>query len=58
MATEGNVVNRRVKYTVQKTSSGSLMTWFGLVAAEPAVRQRRTSRCIMALGGQCMVWNQ
>jgi hypothetical protein len=53
MAREGNSIARRLAYTVQKTSGGSLMTWFGFTAETP-----RAGRCMVVLGGRCMVWDR
>lgn len=58
MAQEGKVISRRLAYTVQKTSGGSLMTWFGLTAETPSLPQRRVGRCMVVLGGRCMVWDR
>lgn len=58
MAREGNTISRRLAYTVQKTSGGSLMTWFGLTNEMAVLRQRRAARCIVVLGGRCMVWDR
>jgi hypothetical protein len=58
MAREGNAITRRLAYTVQKTSGGSLMTWFGLTAETPSLPQRRDGRCMVVLAGRCMVWDR
>jgi Putative peptidoglycan binding domain len=58
MVREGSVIARRLAYTVQKTSGGSLMTWFGLTAETPSLPQRRAGRCMVVLGGRCMVWDR
>jgi hypothetical protein len=50
---EGNVISRRLKYTVQKTSGGSLMVWFGL-PSDPAP-QRQGGRCVFSYGGSCLI---
>jgi hypothetical protein len=53
MAQEGNIMRRRLKYTVQKTSSGSLMVWFGL-PNDPS-SQQRVVRCAFSYGGRCLL---
>jgi hypothetical protein len=53
MAREGNSIARRLAYTVQKTSGGSLMTWFGFTG-----ETLRGGRCVLALGGRCMAWER
>ena len=58
MTREGNAISRRLEYTVQKTSGGSVMTWFGLTAETQSFPQRRSVRCAVALGGRCMVWDR
>ncbi len=56
IAREGKYISRRLKYTVQKTSGGSLIVWFGLTADSPAPAQRQAVRCFLAFGGHCAVW--
>jgi peptidoglycan hydrolase-like protein with peptidoglycan-binding domain len=58
MAREGNAITRRLEYTVQKTSGGSLMTWFGLATNTQAFPQRSAVRCLVVLGGRCMAWGR
>jgi uncharacterized protein YecT (DUF1311 family) len=53
IAQEGNIMNRRLKYTVQKTSGGSLMVWFGL-PSDPSPRQRVVG-CAFSYGGRCLL---
>jgi hypothetical protein len=53
MTREGNSIARRLAYTVQKTSGGSLMTWFGFTGETP-----RAARCVLFLGGRCMSWER
>jgi hypothetical protein len=53
MTQEGSVMNRRLKYTVQKTSEGSVMVWFGL-PSDPWPRQR-LARCAFWYGGRCLL---
>ena len=54
IAQEGKYFSRRLKYTVQKTSGGSLMVWFGLTT-ESSPRQK-VRRCILLYGNRCAVW--
>lgn len=58
MAREGNTIARRLEYTVQKTSGGSLMTWFGLATNTQSLPQRSAVRCLVVLGGRCMAWGR
>lgn len=52
MSRQGATVERRVRYTVQQTSGGSLVVWFGLVEEARA----RTARCVFAYGGVCLAY--
>ena len=55
---EGKVIRRRLQYTVQETSGGSYMAWFGLPNASPSSSsiRRRLARCALVYAGRCVVW--
>ena len=54
MSQQGSTIERRVKYTVQKTSGGSFVARFGL--DDDTVRTRRVTQCVLAYGGICMLY--
>jgi hypothetical protein len=55
IAEEGKVISRRLAYTVQRTSGGSVMVWFGMPTTE-AAPHRRVGRCVLFYGSRCVVW--
>jgi hypothetical protein len=56
IAQGGKRISRRLVYTVQKTSGGSLMAWFGITTEIPPATHRRITRCVAAYGGRCLIW--
>jgi Putative peptidoglycan binding domain len=55
MSQQGDTVERRITYTVQGTSGGSYLVWFGLTD-EPRSRLAPRTRCVLAYGGMCMLF--
>jgi len=61
IAQDGPVISRRLSYTVQETSGGSLMAWFGLPAdttEPPSPHHRSIAQCILSYGGRCIAWRR